>query len=332
VFRPRQLPPAAIKSRRAGISTNHTLATTEALASGATALTLSLFLPPPSLPPPLSRPHPSSTDKMAKSKAAAKSKATKEDAPPPVLNEYAQQRADKIAGNNAKLVSLGLMSKHEEKVSNLRAQGIIVVVEKEDESSSESDGDYDEDGGDKDDDEEEDEEEYEDEDDRSHKRPKMSSNSNKKKKKRKASSSSSSAPPSAPSRVSLRLRGQTPNGMDVELPQSYEEVAIEREARVVECREARLRAAVAVGEEGYDKAAQRNKTVTYEHAAMRVRTMTEKALLNRIKVIEKACGKDCILKLAIFKCCLQDSELWVLATEAGEALERLKGEVEGEFK
>jgi len=58
---------------------------------------------------------------------------------------------------------------------------------------------------------------------------------------------------------------------------------------------------------------------------MRVRTMTEKGLANRIKTIERAAGKHCVVKMAIFKSCLQDENMWDLAGDAADALERLKG-------
>ena len=53
--------------------------------------------------------------------------------------------------------------------------------------------------------------------------------------------------------------------------------------------------------------------------------MTEKALINRVKAIERACGQHCVVKMAIFKSCLQDKGLWELAELAAAALERLKG-------
>lgn len=67
-----------------------------------------------------------------------------------------------------------------------------------------------------------------------------------------------------------------------------------------------------------------NSTATHEHCMMRIKTMSEKALGNRIKTIERACGKFCIIKMAVFKVCLQEKGLWDLAEEAGESLERLK--------
>ena len=42
-------------------------------------------------------------------------------------------------------------------------------------------------------------------------------------------------------------------------------------------------------------------------------------------MIERAAGRHCVVKMAIFKCCLQDEGMWDLAEQASEALERLKG-------
>ena len=128
----------------------------------------------------------------------------------------------------------------------------------------------------------------------------------------------------------------------------------------VETREARLRAAKEVAKAGADKAAMENSTASYAHCLMRVKSMSEKALGTRVKRIENAAGKvsvykvagkadnflwvsfsqlyifaytastlylsqHCIVKMAIFKCCLQDEGMWDLAEEASAALERLKG-------
>ena len=52
--------------------------------------------------------------------------------------------------------------------------------------------------------------------------------------------------------------------------------------------------------------------------------MTEKGLKIRVKAIERAAGKHSVIKMAIFKSCLQDHGLWELADLASVALERLK--------
>jgi RNA-binding protein YhbY len=81
---------------------------------------------------------------------------------------------------------------------------------------------------------------------------------------------------------------------------------------------------VEVSEQGAAQAARENPTASYEHCLMRVRTMTEKGLSNRAKSIERAAGKHSVIKMAIFKSCLQDQGLWDLAEIASKALERLK--------
>jgi len=94
---------------------------------------------------------------------------------------------------------------------------------------------------------------------------------------------------------------------------------------VEECRGTRQRAAVEVARAGAVRAGRENPTATYEHCLMRVRSMTEKGLGNRVRAIERASGGHCVVKMAIFKSCLQDGNLWELAKLASESLERLKG-------
>jgi hypothetical protein len=120
--------------------------------------------------------------------------------------------------------------------------------------------------------------------------------------------------PVSPSRKSQRLQGVAVDGRNVL------DIEAERTQRVLECREARQRAAIAYAETGKKG----NPTATYEHCLIRVQTMTAKGLANRVKAIERAAGKHCVVKMAIFKSCLQDQELWDLAELASEALERLK--------
>lgn len=98
----------------------------------------------------------------------------------------------------------------------------------------------------------------------------------------------------------------------------------ERRTRVRECREMRLRHALELSKVAADRAARENPTATYEHCLMRVRSMSDKRLQTRIKVIERAAGKHCVIKMAIFKSCLQDENKWELADMAASALERLK--------
>ncbi len=129
-----------------------------------------------------------------------------------------------------------------------------------------------------------------------------------------------------PTRKSSRLQGISGETL-IPLPKMRsdpESIQKEREDRVKECREARLKAAKEIAEYGPEAAGKKNPTATYEHCLMRVRSMTDKGLANRVKAIERAAGKHCVVKMAIFKSCLQDEGLWSLAELASEALERLK--------
>jgi hypothetical protein len=67
-----------------------------------------------------------------------------------------------------------------------------------------------------------------------------------------------------------------------------------------------------------------NPTATYAHCLKRVRTMTEKQLQNRIRVIERAQGAHCIIKLSIMARCCRDEGQIELSELATAALERLQ--------
>jgi len=221
------------------------------------------------------------------------------------LSAYEQHRIDNIKRNNARLRALGLISFFEERQSNDIACGINVkaIANKEcnygncnSESESSDGGEWCDDGV----------------------------NNTKRKRKPK----SYPKEPRVGSRKSRRLKG-----VKAELDSNVEELLCsrntislerEREERVRECREVRLRAANAIAACGGKDAVKKNPTATYEHCLMRVKTMTEKALVNRVRAIERAAGKHCVVKMAIFKSCLQDEEMWELAEVASEALERLK--------
>eukprot|EP00581_Thalassiosira_minuscula_P006975 CAMPEP_0183705452 /NCGR_PEP_ID=MMETSP0737-20130205/2533_1 /TAXON_ID=385413 /ORGANISM="Thalassiosira miniscula, Strain CCMP1093" /LENGTH=244 /DNA_ID=CAMNT_0025932595 /DNA_START=25 /DNA_END=759 /DNA_ORIENTATION=- len=221
------------------------------------------------------------------------------------LSEYEQTRAKNIERNNARLRSLGLISELEERRSNDMAWGRHTHLKcddgDDDEDDSSSDEEYSEGG-----------------------------NASKKKKR-----SRSALPPREGSRKSRRLMNlpsEHSSGVDIEKLDTAaervkrkERLRQEREALVAECREARQRAAIEVAKAGVKMAGKENPTATYEHCLMRVRSMTEKGLTNRVRAIERAAGKHCVVKMAIFKSCLQDENMWELATLASDALERLKG-------
>lgn len=130
--------------------------------------------------------------------------------------------------------------------------------------------------------------------------------------------------PTSPVRKSKRLQGlQAAAG--TALLERIIITAEERQNSVEECRRSRQRAALEVAKTGHGLAGKENPTATYEHCLMRVQTMTEKKLFARVQSIERAAGKHCVVKMAIFKSCLQDEGMWELAEKASEALERLKG-------
>jgi hypothetical protein len=211
------------------------------------------------------------------------------------LSDYEKRRLENIKRNNARLRSLGLISELEEKRSNAIASGISIETIQEDDSDAESsdDGEWKADEG------------------------------RKKRKKKSALIVQREG-----FRKSKRLKGEKadiPEDIESLFPSDPETMRRERVERVKECREVRLRAANALAACGGEAAVKQNPTATYEHCLMRVRSMTEKGLANRVKAIERAAGKHCIIKMAIFKSCLQDENLWDLASLASEALERLKG-------
>mmetsp|Transcript_13431 Transcript_13431/g.32583 ORF Transcript_13431/g.32583 Transcript_13431/m.32583 type:complete len:249 (+) Transcript_13431:68-814(+) len=227
----------------------------------------------------------------------------------PGLSDYEQARARNIEKNNARLRSLGLITVAEERCSNDIAWGRHHL------SSKDRDGDHD------DDDESSSDEEY----------SEGSKNTSQKKKRAR-----SSLPPREGSRKSRRLKSLPSEGASEGIicddetsketvAERKERTQRERKALVAECREARQRAAIEVANAGAKMAGKENPTATYEHCLMRVRSMTEKGLANRVRAIERAAGKHCVVKMAIFKSCLQDENMWDLAQLASESLERLKG-------
>lgn len=72
----------------------------------------------------------------------------------------------------------------------------------------------------------------------------------------------------------------------------------------------------------------KNPTATYEHTWMRVKTMSEAALKNRIKAIERALGQHCIVKMRMFGEVLILADMLELAQLANESLARLEALVD----
>jgi hypothetical protein len=214
------------------------------------------------------------------------------------LSDYEVQRARNIERNNARLCALGLISVKEERESN----AIAWKTELSQQTTQENDAE-----------ESADEDEY------------IDAGSPQKSRKRKAKTSD----PALPCRKSSRLQGLQPEGGSDAITATSTTTSTSKEhrrERVEECRLARqqnaIRIAATVG--GAAQAAKENPTATYEHCLFRVRTMTEKALESRVRAIERATGKHCVVKMAIFKSCLQDEGMWHLAELAEQALERLK--------
>jgi len=136
--------------------------------------------------------------------------------------------------------------------------------------------------------------------------------------------------PAEPMRKSRRLQRQAPEHVpEGDLPclpsardsdGEDDETAPERAYRItMERKIARLKA---LHEER--ATAYKNPTATYEHTWKRVRTMTDQALATRIKVIERACGQHCIVKMRMFAEVLIIANKAELAAEATAALGRLR--------
>jgi hypothetical protein len=226
------------------------------------------------------------------------------DSPGIVLSEYEINRARTIERNNAKLVALGLISKQEEYESNQSAwkrndgklrskrprsppcDSVETCHDNNNEENAET-----------------------------------TTAKSKSPRKRKVHEISLSIP----TRKSLRLQGLSTHETTEGIPITIDELQKQREKRRIECYEARQRAAIEFANQVDSNGKKNtNPTATYEHCLHRVRTMTHAALANRIRVIERAAGKHCIIKMAITASCLKDEGLWELAELASEALERLK--------
>ena len=180
----------------------------------------------------------------------------------PELSGYEKTRALNILKNNARLRALGLISTDEERRSNAAALG-------HDEGKTADQDDNDEDDSSSD-------EEYND----------CEESGPKKKKKRVRSL----LPPREGSRKSRRLM-QLPSDEPGDIvsknetaAERKERILVERVALVEECREARQRAALEVAKAGVAMAGKENPTATYEHCLMRVRSMKEKGLINRVRL------------------------------------------------
>jgi hypothetical protein len=135
--------------------------------------------------------------------------------------------------------------------------------------------------------------------------------------------SSSSSVASNP-RTSLRLKGLPPVPITQE---RYKEGTIDMEPRIWKSRQERQQIAIQYAtsvNEPTTSSSSSNKTATYEHCDMRIRTMSDQQIQNRIRVIERAAGQHCIVKMKIMVQCLLDHQMHELAQMASEALQRLE--------
>lgn len=216
------------------------------------------------------------------------------------MSEYQIMRARNIERNNAKLREIGLMSEEEEKRSNAIAWGRLISDDKDTNSSICQSG--------------------------------QTQVANNKKKKKRVSSSAETDSQEQPrtrrsssrlkklekqeqenSQASTTTTTTTSTTNFEEFDKKQKELTLQKAAKIISDTPDEM-----------IEAANKNRTATYEHCLMRVRTMTPKALLKRIQTIERACGKHCVVKMAIFKSCLQEEGMMELAEKATEALERLK--------
>ena len=191
------------------------------------------------------------------------------------LSEYEQSRARNIEKNNARLRALGLISAAEERLSTDSAWGRSPIERSKDDDANEVPFSSDE--------------EYCDEEDCvSSKRKKMDK---------------TALPPREGSLKSRRILNlPTEHGDSIINGNNSEEGATEKSERVhqkraalvAECRDARQRAANEVEKAGVKMAGKDNPTATYEHCLMRVRSMTEKGLINRVSwfVADVICKSD----------------------------------------
>jgi hypothetical protein len=224
-----------------------------------------------------------------------------------LLSDYEIRRARNIERNNARLVHLGLLSIHEEQVSNASAWKTTIIQRNAnpDESIIATN-----------------------ENETLHDKKLSLSKKNKKRPLHETSTSGiskSNDEIQVGSRKSLRLQGITVSSSynDDENNDNYDSnrIQLRREQRRRECHEVRQRIAL---EYATTNMKNTNPTATYEHCLYRIRTMSHKALENRIRIIERAAGKHSIIKMAITASCLKDAEIWDLADLASSALERLK--------
>jgi hypothetical protein len=128
-------------------------------------------------------------------------------------------------------------------------------------------------------------------------------------------------------RVSLRLRGCPPssiseNNRDEENLESIKNTHVDyssNKSSSGQCASPNNNKAVMKQSVG----SKSNKTLTKEHCQMRILTMSTQQLEQRIRIIERMKGQYCVMKLQImYECCI-DEQLYDLANQAKNAIQRL---------
>ncbi|KAH9251058.1 hypothetical protein BASA81_011118 [Batrachochytrium salamandrivorans] len=133
-----------------------------------------------------------------------------------------------------------------------------------------------------------------------------------------------SKPKQEPTRQSKRVRGLGPDGQQAPVRKPLEEVEEDEEELVDLAMKQRIKRLERLHEE--NNSGYKNPTATYEHTWMRVRTMSDKALGTRIKVIERMAGQHCLVKMQMFAEVLVLVGKDELAALASDALDRLVAE------
>ena len=126
-----------------------------------------------------------------------------------------------------------------------------------------------------------------------------------------------------PKRQSKRIRGIKADTDNKEEKVMTKEDQATLLKRIEATEEARKRKYERLIKKHLEDGLQLPKNATYQHTVHRVTTMNEKALLRRIKTIERACGTYAVIKMRQFAEVLILEEYHTLAKEAEAALERL---------
>ena len=137
-------------------------------------------------------------------------------------------------------------------------------------------------------------------------------------------------PSTAPTRKSRRIAGKNPVGGAVALDDSFQSISLPDSPDCLN--EKRLQAEIEEARRAkYKRLLDRHTNAgqdlppraTYAHTVHRVLTMSEKALANRVKAIERAAGMYAVVKMRMFAECLLIEGYDDLSNLAQKALKRL---------